>query len=380
MIRHVGSNMETVRRNNRAAILNYINTNGPVSRKDLAAIIGLTPAAVTQICTDLLSERILVEVGTNAESQRAGRKKILLDINYDVAYVFSINIESEFTTVALSNLKGDMVELERCHTDTKHSPEEFLIRMGKLCLEMLEHYPELSEDVVAVGVGVPGLVNAKEGISEKAYGIWDEAVDVKTVLGKVLAYPVFVENNVNALARAELLFGIGKDQNHLMVIKWGPGVGCAMIIDQDVYEGRRNRAAELGHFIVDPDGELCSCGRRGCLETKVSYQALNQIRSFDELEFEEAYLAAEKDGCAEPFEEAIDIFARSIVNSATIMAPHLIVITGSLFRGQIIRRKIMDACVKYDPSLVDGRILYSILSERESYIGPVATCAKHLLF
>lgn len=75
MIRHTGANMETVRRRNRAAILKYINDHGPASRKDLAEVLGLTPAAVTQICTDLFEEGILIETGINVKSSGAGRKK-----------------------------------------------------------------------------------------------------------------------------------------------------------------------------------------------------------------------------------------------------------------------------------------------------------------
>lgn len=70
---------------NRAAILKYINDGGPASRKDLAGVLGLTPAAVTQICTDLMEEGVLVETGINVERSGAGRKKVLLDLNYDAA-------------------------------------------------------------------------------------------------------------------------------------------------------------------------------------------------------------------------------------------------------------------------------------------------------
>ena len=105
--------METVRRKNRATILQYINDHGPASRKDLADVIGLTPAAVTQICTELLREGILQETGQNVEQSGAGRKKVLLDIDYRVAYVYAINIEPEYTTIALSDLKGEQIACER---------------------------------------------------------------------------------------------------------------------------------------------------------------------------------------------------------------------------------------------------------------------------
>ncbi len=372
--------METVRKRNRSTILKFINDCGPVSRKDLADVTGLTPAAVTQICTELLKEGILVETGMNAKSQGAGRKKVLLNVNYDVSYVFAVNIEPEYTVIALSNLGGKMIALEQCKTETVVSPEIFLQQIAEVCQKMRADDPKVSKRIVAVGVGITGIVDQKNGISKKAYGIWNKEVAVGEILSKALALPVYIENNVNAFAMAELFYGTGRQHENLMVIKWGPGVGCAMIIDQEVYEGRHNKAAELGHFIVDQDGERCSCGRRGCLETKISYQALNRILPFEQKKFGEAYVQAKKDKKAQGFDEAIDIFARSIVNSATIMAPNRIIITGSLFLDKEIRDALIQACGSYDASWKDNRVLYSELSDRESYIGPVAICAKQILF
>lgn len=380
MIRHTGANMETVRKSNRSAILKFINDNGPVSRKDLAEVIGLTPAAVTQICTDLLGEGILVESGTNAQSQGAGRKKILLDINYDVAYVFAINIEPEYTVIALSNLQGKQIALKKCKTKGEESPGDFLDELAQVCLAMKEEHKAKAKNIAAVGVGITGLVDKTQGVSSKAYGIWEEQVDIRQILSKALGLPVLLENNVNALAVAELIYGTGREHDNLMVIKWGPGVGCAIIIDQQVYEGRHNKAAELGHFIVEPSGAQCSCGRRGCLETKISYQALNKIRPFSQSDLGFAYEAAKREHREKAFDDAIDMFARSIVNSATIMAPNRIVLTGELFQSQVIREQLIQSCGSYDASWGEGRVVYSELWDRENYIGPVAICAKHLLF
>lgn len=383
MVRRAGANMETVRRRNRAAILKYINDNGPASRKDLADVIGLTPAAVTQICAELLAEGILFENGQNVARRGAGRKKKLLDINYDACGVCAVNIEPEYTTVAVSNLKGERADVERIKTDASVSPREYLARIARRCAALMKRRPEGAADVRAVGVGITGIVDRERGRSVRAYGIWDEPVEVAEILGELLKLPVCVENNVNAFAVAELLYGAGKEHDNLMVIKWGPGVGCAMIIDQQVYEGRHSKAAELGHFIVEKDGERCKCGRRGCLETKVSYSALCKITPFQTEEFGEVYARSAGSETGRRFDEAIDLFARSIINSATIMAPNRIVITGSLFENPGIRRAVARACAGYDESWGENgakRMIYSSLSEMEHYIGPVAVCVKKMLF
>lgn len=380
MARCAGANMETVRRRNRAAILKYINDHGPVSRKDLSEEIGLTAAAVTQICTDIMDEGVLVETGINVERSGAGRKKVLLDLNYDAFYVYAVNIEPQYTTVAVSNLKGVQIAVRRVQTKRDISAEEFLIQIADICRLLGAENVEETGRIAAVGVGVTGIVDKKSGVSKRAYGIWDEEVAIAQILGRELELPVYVENNVNAFAIAELLYGTGKEHDNLMVIKWGPGVGCSVIIDQEIYEGRHSKAAELGHFIVEKDGEHCKCGRRGCLETKVSYQALCRIEPFEENSFGEIYRKSEGTVKRKEFDHAIDIFARSIINSATIMAPNRIILAGVLFEDGGVREALTKACADYDESWGEGRVLYSALAEREGYIGPVAVCAKQLLF
>lgn len=380
MIRHAGANMETVRRSNRAAILKYINDHGPASRKDLAEVLGLTPAAVTQICTDLFEEGILIETGINVKSSGAGRKKVLLDINFAASYVCAMTIEPEYTTVALADFRGEVVATERCKTDISVPPEVYLNRLAQTAKCLMTTYGDETKELAAVGVGITGLVDKENGSSIKAYGIWDEPVEIAEILGHQFQVPVYIENNVNAFAMAELLYGTGKEHDNLMVIKWGPGVGCAIIIDQEIYEGRHAKAAELGHFIVEKNGAPCKCGRRGCLETKVSYNALCEIAPFAEEHFGEMFIQNQGNAIGTQFMEAMDLFARSIVNSATIMAPNRIILTGCLFENPCVREALITACSSYDASLGADRIQYSGLAQKEHYIGPVAICAKMLLY
>lgn len=370
-MRNAGMNMIQVKKQNRSAILRCVNESGPVSRKDVADLIGLTPAAVTQICGELIQEGLLEELGTE-ESIGAGRKKVLLNLNYNCYYVVTVNIESESTFLAIANMKGDCIEERTIVTKRKEEPEEFLREIAGLCQQMVENHAELLPRIAGVSIVVPGAVDKKRGTSEHAYGVWPHEVHVCEILEEELRYPVWIENNVNAFARAEILYGAGRQYDNLLVIKWGPGVGSTIIIDNQLYEGRHGKAAELGHFIVERDGELCSCGRRGCLETKVSYQALARTKPFLQGEFGEVYRNAVKAGEDGVYQEAIELFARTIVNSMTILAPNRVILCGSLFCDQAVRERLIEACSKYDSKYNAERIMYSELADKEKYIGPAA--------
>ncbi|MCR5145467.1 MAG: ROK family transcriptional regulator [Lachnospiraceae bacterium] len=371
MAKQTGSNMETVRKSNRFAILKYLNDNGPTSRKDLAGAIGLTAAAVTMICNNLLAEGVVQESGVGESNGKAGRRQIYLDLVYDAAYVISVNIEIENTTIALCDLRGDELENVCFATESNVKPDKFLEKIKKSISAILKTLGKKAKLVQGISVGVPGLVDAGNGISQKAYGVWDEEVFIKDFFEKEFAIPTMVSNNVYAFAKAEQLYGMGKGHENLMIIKWGPGVGCAMIIDEHIYEGRHGKAAELGHFIVEKDGEKCNCGRRGCLETKISYQALQKVDKFEMDEFGTCYENS-KGKVRERFDEAIDLFARTIVNSATIMAPNRIVLAGAMFESENVRKKLIECCQGYDEHFTEKRIVYSKLASKEAFIGPVA--------
>lgn len=372
-------NMIQVKKQNRSSVLNCINQRGPVSRKDIAQITGLTPAAVTLICTELIQQGLLQELGFDTFSTGAGRRKVLLEINYNCYYIITVNIEFSDTFLSISNMRGECLEQRVVPTDRDAEPEIFLVHVAKLCREMRDRFPELEEKLAGVSVAVPGVIDREKGLSVHAYGVWNRQVAVCEVLNNTLELPVWIENNVNAFAMAELLYGYGRNYDNLLIIKWGPGVGSSIIIDSQLYEGRHGKAAELGHFIVERDGELCSCGRRGCLETKVSYQTLARSVPFAAEEFGQIYRKAEAEGNGEIFEKAIDLFARTIVNSMTILAPNRVILFGSLFHDKIIRDRLIEACEKYDSRYNKSRILYSTLADRERVIGPVAAFVRSVL-
>ncbi len=375
-----GMNMETVKIRNRSLILKFINDHGPVSRKELAAATGLTPASVTQITMQLISEDLLTELGAVKEPiGRAGRREVLLDIRTDSYLVLSVNIEPEETTAAVCNMKGEIVkgnekeDLLVCFpTERDVLPVTFLQTVADRAEDLLTALPEEKrEHVGGISVGITGIVDSVNGVSKRAYGIWKAEVPVREILEQELGLPVTIENNVDAFAIAELLFGTGRSHDDLLIIKWGPGVGSAIVLNDSVYRGRHGKTAELGHFIVDPNGRTCSCGRKGCLETKVSYRALHEILNFTPDTFEEAFVQA-KGLQRGRLDEAIAMFARCIVNAGSLIAPKRIVLCGPLFAGEKVRRALIDKCSSFDPAYHDRRILHTTLEGKERYIGPAA--------
>jgi glucokinase len=130
-----------------------------------------------------------------------------------------------------------------------------------------------------VGVGVPGLVDVVKGECRFSPNLHWQDVPVAQLLGDSLGVPVFVDNDVNLAALAEHRLGAGRGYRDLIMVTVGTGIGAGLILDGKLYRGPGGSAGELGHLPVDPAGTLCSCGRRGCLETTCSGTAIGRRAS-----------------------------------------------------------------------------------------------------
>lgn len=395
---YTGINLENVKMSNRSAILKLLNDCGAMSRKDIAIKLGLTPATVTLICTDLISAGILCEKGELEEEPRAGRKKVLIDINYQYRYVLSISIEAAITTITICDLKGRSYGGKQLNTEGMKEPALFLKRIADESRALMWEQGIGKDLVLGIGISVPGPVNRKQGISQRAYRIWSEPVSVGAMIQEQMHLPVIIENNVKAFAEGELIYGNGKEQENLLFIKWGPGVGSAIIIQEKIYDSKNSKTAEIGHYIVEKDGKQCRCGRKGCLETKVATHAIvDQVRSaFSETDMPLLYQWAQGDkeriearnladwvnvtdkGLEQILDAIIDQLARVVANTITLLAPDKVIIYGEMFEIARIRERFLFFCSYYDTSYHDNYILKSNLSDRIEYIGPLAVVVNEM--
>lgn len=395
---YTGINLGNVKVSNRSAILKLLNDCGEMSRKDIAAKLGLTPATVTLICTDLLSSGILCEKGEMEEERRAGRRKVLIDINYQYRYVLSVSIEASKTCIAISNLKGQNIGMKWMQTDGTQRPELFLKRVTDESKSLMWEHGITKEIVLGIGVSVPGPVNRRTGVSQHAYRIWNEAVPVGELIEKQMDLPTILENNVKAFAEGELVYGNGKEWENLLFIKWGPGVGSAIIIHGQLYDSQNSKTAEIGHYIVEKDGKQCRCGRKGCLETKVATHAMaDQVRaactetsmpllyrlmqgdvSRIEAKNMSDWIELEDKGLRNVLDNGIEQLARVAVNTMTLLAPDKVIVYGEMFSHPNVEERFLHFCRHYDAAYNGEYILKSKLSDRIEYIGPLAVTVNEL--
>ena len=137
--------------------------------------------------------------------------------------------------------------------------------------DLVERLRVLHLDVpepLGLGVELSGHVDARRGSVDWSYHLgWDRPVPLARLLGEATGYTSAIEHDVKALALGEQMFGHGRDVSTFAVVTVGVGIGCGLILDNQLVRGKSGIAGELGHLVLDPAGSQCACNKRGCLET-----------------------------------------------------------------------------------------------------------------
>jgi predicted NBD/HSP70 family sugar kinase len=258
------------RRHNRALVLRTVFRQGPLSRADLARVTHLTRVTTSDLAAELLAEGLVEELGTRVD-QGVGKPATLLGVVPDARLTITLDLsDDERFRAALVDLAGKVLDRRTAERDG---------RTGAAAVEMaLALAADLAaaadRPLLGVGVGSPGVVDPAGTVLEAPNLGWHD-LDLAARLGAGLDAPIHVANDANAAALAELSLGEHADRS-LLCIKVGQGVGAGVVLDGHLVVGDRFAAGEIGHVVVDPDGEPCACGRTGCLETAIAAPRLRR--------------------------------------------------------------------------------------------------------
>lgn len=327
-----GVNHQLVKIQNRNLILKLIYERGSISRQEISRIIGLTPATVTNITGELLEDGFIMELPSFEERSGSGRKAIPLAINPSSGYVIGVDIGPRIIRIATSNLLGHLSNIDTIQYEKLR--EESLLEL------LIEKLKVLTEDrnILGIGIGIPGLVDSASGELKISPNLGWRNLKLAKPIRDALGLPVVVENNVKTMALAEKWFGKGKKSNNFVLVYVSLGIGAGIIIDGKVYRGAHNGAGEIGHTAVSEDGEICNCGKRGCLETFASARAIIKrfkgIPGDEDDDINEIRTAIErKDSKAlEIVERAGYYLGVGISNLVNMFDPEMIILSGRVIR------------------------------------------------
>ena len=339
---------------NRSAILAQLGANGPASRADLARVLSLSPALITQLVKDLLADGLLVEL--EQAPSNGGRPARMLGLATSAGRAIGVKVVADHVAFVEVGIDGRVVRSASVPFDATTST--FIAEL----VERIRDFIAAGEEVtlLGIGVGVPGSVDRPgNGVVVSAQLGWNR-VDLGDALRRAIGLPVIVENNVNALAVAERLFGLGRAHDDFLVVTIGTGVGAGIVVDGSVLRASSGGAGEIGHIPVTDGGPRCSCGNDGCLEASIGEAALvRQAREQAIIAADagiDALLAAAESGderAVAIYSEAGRLLGRTLAGVVHTIDPEFVVVLGEgtaawsfwsagfepAFRSQLLRHR-----------------------------------------
>ncbi|GAB3059036.1 ROK family transcriptional regulator [Virgibacillus ainsalahensis] len=259
-----------VKQMNKSIVFNTIKNTGPVSRAQISKETGLNKATVSTMASELIADSFVHDIGEGKSS--GGRKPVMLYFNNHAGYSIGIDLGVNYILGILTDLSGNMVE----KTLSKLETTEFdvVIEQMKSIIEWLIHKaPKSPYGMVGIGIGVPAQVDQYGSILFAPNLKWSN-INLKNYIEDAFHIPTKIENEANAGAHGEQLYGAGRNAINQVYISIGVGIGTGIIINNKLYKGSSGISGEMGHFTIDSNGRKCSCGSRGCWELYASESAL----------------------------------------------------------------------------------------------------------
>ena len=372
------------------AILRHCIYDGNQMIPQMAATLGYSVPTVAKYVGELMNEGYFIECG-KMDSHR-GRKPIIYGVNPSACYFVGVDIARFALNIGLMNITGEIVRdvtlTDFCFENTPatldrvcHSVREFLAQSG------------VADDKVAqVNINITGRVNSHTGESYSVFNFEENDEPLATILSEKIGLPVRIENDSRAMTYGELSSGNARGYRNALFLNAGWGLGLGIIVDGELYYGRHGYSGEVGHMNVYNNEIMCHCGKKGCLETEVSGNAMHRKllerihqgqasvlsplvargQTISTLDIVCAAVRNEDPLCIELIEQTGAELGRQMANLINIFNPEAVIVGGVMaLADEYFLPPIRSAIRKYSLKLMckDIEVLVSANPQRVGMIG-----------
>ncbi len=375
---------------NRKKILSVIDEAGIISRVELKKDLDKNGKTVTNIINSLIEDSFITSVGYS--SFTGGRRRELLSINAEYGYLIGIQLDIHFLRGVITDFKYNIIAEEKISIDADEPLKNIIRKIKKTLTFLTQHKKIQTEKILGIGFTANGLYDEKNGVWLLSVNNvnWKD-VPIRDILLKVYDVPVYLEMNSRAMALWEQSFGLAKNKKEVIYLSLSTGISCVFFNKGRLNKGSTNKAGELGHTIVVPEGDLCSCGKKGCLETVSSGWAIkkkvkNEIKkgrktdilelckgNLDDLEIDMVFNAYSGGDilAAEVLDKASYYLGLAIANLITLYNPELVILGGhfATLDNSFLTEVAQRAKEFSMPLFTDTEILPSKLDDRAAVLG-----------
>jgi predicted NBD/HSP70 family sugar kinase len=353
-----GRGNSDVRRHNLSLVLRLVHQSSGIPRSGLTRTTGLNRSTIAALVGELVERELVVEAEPDANNQ-VGRPSPLV-LPGPRALAIAVNPEIDAITVAVVGLGATVLRRIRHPMDASPSVAD-AVRISADIIRELRAQFDAGHTIVGVGVAIPGLVRARDGMVRLAPHLrWvDEPFAAQ--LEAETGLPVYAANDANLGTRAESLFGAGRGITDLIYLNGGAsGIGGGIVSGGRALTGVEGYAGEFGHTLVATDGSVCNCGATGCLEAEVRKDRLLALTGLADADSDELETALLSGNSAEIRAEALrqlGFLAVALRNAVNILNPGTIILGGFLGSLYAVAPEHLDRLVASGPLVASSELV-----------------------
>lgn len=378
-------------------IINHLDELGNTTITDLAQALNISVPKITSLINDLITDGLVKDYGK--VDSKGGRRASMYGLVAESGFFIGVDVKHYYVNLGLLDFKKNLVTAEMRVPYMLANTSESFSQLIRIIQNFIANLPVQSRNLLAMCVNLSGRINSESGYSYSFFHFHEEPLSA--TFEKAIGIRTFIENDSRAMAYGEFHNGIVRDEKNVLFVNLDYGIGLGIMIDGKIYRGKSGFGGEFGHIPLFNNELICHCGKKGCLETEASGQAL--IRLFKEkieqgssssllrdhklpedLRLSDIIQATKNEDVLsiELIAEIGEKIGRGISVIINIFNPELVILGGTMAEtGDYIRLPIRAALNKYSLSLVnnDTHLHMSKLHEQAGVTGGCLIARDKLL-
>lgn len=361
---------------------------GSATIPDLCREMNLSIPTINKFITEMKEDGYIKECGKLETG--SGRQPILYGLNPDSSFFIGVAIKHNSVSIGLTNFNGEIIDNKMNIPYSYVNTPDAITELCNIIKKFINHLEIDKNKIASININLSGRINPMTGYSYSRFN-FSEAPLADT-LTEMLGYKTSIDNDTRAMAYAEYLKGVVNGEKNIIFVNAGWGVGIGIIINGKIYSGKSGFSGEFGHNCVFDNEIMCHCGKKGCLETEASGEAMKRIiiervtkgessilsdtikKKDKDISIDDIIDAIGKEDplCIEVIEEVGEKLGKQIAGIINIFNPEMVIIGGSLSETEeYLTLPIKTAVRKYSLNLVnkDTKIVNSKLKDKAGIIG-----------
>ncbi|WP_251390055.1 ROK family transcriptional regulator [Mediterraneibacter agrestimuris] len=296
--------IKTPKRLNKIRIANFISVKGFASKNEIASVLNLSMPTTLQNVKELMEAGYIVETGEYEST--GGRKAKALAVAENLGYAVGMDITAHHINFVLVNMRRKIERWKRIRLVFEDT-DAYYEQMGQELHQFIREAEDMENPVIGVGISVPGIVN-QEKVLLQSHALGASNISFQDMDSRI-GYPYRLENDANCAAYAELV----EQDCDTVYLSLSSTVGGAIYLHDSLYPGEHFRSGEFGHMVIEANGRVCYCGKKGCVDAYCSAKVL-QRRTDDNLELFFQKVREGDPDCMQAWEEYMEYLAIAVTN------------------------------------------------------------------